>query len=132
MYVICSDSFLRCHPKVTSLHCVSGLGFHDGVWVTAEQISLSDSGRGYVVCVFCNADLVAINFFRFSLSWKIFISPLILKYSFAVPSSLGWQLFRTRKTSLHALLTFKICVEKSAIIMTRCLYKILAFLSNRF
>jgi hypothetical protein len=58
------------------------------------------------------------------LSWKIFISPSFVKNSFAGYRNLGWQLFsfRTWNKSFHFLLTFKVSVEKSVILMSLSLW----------
>jgi hypothetical protein len=57
---------------------------------------------------------VVLYCFNFCLSWKIFIAP-ILNDSFAI---LGLKLFSfsAQNTSLHALLAFKVSVEKSGVI----------------
>jgi hypothetical protein len=38
---------------------------------------------GFLKVFFCSAGLVFINAFRFSLFWKVFISPAIMKFNFA-------------------------------------------------
>jgi hypothetical protein len=69
--------------------------------------------------IFCSGGLVVIYYFSFCLSWKTFIAPSILNYSFAWKSILGLKLFSfsAQNTSLYALLAFNISVEKSAVIM---------------
>jgi hypothetical protein len=81
--------------------------------------------------IFCSGGLVVICCSIFSLLWKTFIAPPILN-SFSGYSILGLKLFSfsDQKTSLHALLAFKVSVEKSAVIlMLLPLYVICFFLS---
>jgi hypothetical protein len=47
-----------------------------------------------------------------------FISPSIMKDSFAGYSNVGWQLFSFRNTSFHAFLAFEVSIHKSAVILT--------------
>jgi hypothetical protein len=56
---------------------------------------------------------------NFCLLWKNFILPSILNDNFAGWSILRLKLFSSsaQNTSLHALLAFKISVEKSAVIL---------------
>jgi hypothetical protein len=58
-------------------------------------------------------------YFNFFLSWKVFISPLILNDNFARLSILDLKLFSfsAQNTSLHAILAFKVSIAKSAIIL---------------
>ena len=57
--------------------------------------------------------------FGFVLSWNILVSPSMLIESFAGYSSQGWHLcsFRVFMTSVQALLTFRVSVEKCALIL---------------
>jgi hypothetical protein len=57
--------------------------------------------------------------FKFILSWKVFISSSILYDNFVRQSIIGLKFlfsFSVWNTPLHALLTFKVSVEKSTVI----------------
>jgi hypothetical protein len=58
-------------------------------------------------------------YFSFCLSWKIFILPSILNDNFAGYNILGLKLFSfsAQNVSLHALLAFKVSIEKSVVIL---------------
>jgi hypothetical protein len=62
---------------------------------------------------------VAMNSFSFCLLRKIFISPSILKDSFAGYINLGFYLFSFRlwNISIHVLLAFRVSLEKSVVIL---------------
>jgi hypothetical protein len=67
---------------------------------------------------FCSAGLMVLNPFSYCLSW-VFISPSIMKDSFAGYGNLGWLLFSFRawNTSFYALLAFRVSIEKFAVIL---------------
>jgi hypothetical protein len=68
--------------------------------------------------VFCSGGFVVLYCFSFYLSGKVFISSSILNDIFA-GSVLRLKLFsfNAQNTLLHALLAFKVSVEKSAVIL---------------
>jgi hypothetical protein len=75
--------------------------------------------------------LVVMYCFSFCLSWKIFFVPSILNDSFAGWSILGLKLFSFSawKTSLYALLAFKVSIEKSAVILMGLSLYVICFFS---
>jgi hypothetical protein len=79
--------------------------------------------------IFCSGGLVVIYCFSFCLSWKTFIPPSILNDSFAGQSILGLKLFSfsAQNTSLHALLAFKVSIEKSVLFWWVYLYILFVF-----
>jgi hypothetical protein len=69
--------------------------------------------------ILCSGGLLVIHCLSFCLSLKTFIIPSVLNDSFAGYSILGVKLFSfsAQNTSLHAFLTFKVSVERSAVIL---------------
>jgi hypothetical protein len=51
--------------------------------------------------ILCNAGLVAMNYFHLCLSWKIFISPLILTDNFAAYNSFAGHFFSFSGLEFH-------------------------------
>jgi hypothetical protein len=69
--------------------------------------------------ILCSAGLLFMNCSNIWLSWKVFVSHLILKDNSSGYSYLAWQLFcfRAWNTSIHALLAFAVSIERSAVTM---------------
>lgn len=81
--------------------------------------------------VFWSGSLVLIYLLSCCFSLNVFISPYILKESFVEYVNLGWKLFDLKvcNISLQDLLSFKICVKKSIVILISLpLYMTLFFL----
>jgi hypothetical protein len=57
------------------------------------------------------------NSFISCLSWKEFISPLLIKNTFAGYSNQGWQLLSSKalNTSFHGLIAFRVSMEESSL-----------------
>lgn len=67
----------------------------------------------YSLWYFCRTGFVAIDSFNLFLSWKVFLSPLILVHSVAGCNSLGSQL----SSSFQAPLALNIAVKDSDVIL---------------
>jgi hypothetical protein len=64
-----------------------------------------------LLLIFCNTDMVDMDYFNFSIYQKVLISQSRLKRSFGAYIVLGWQLFSLRawNTLLHTFMTFRVC-----------------------
>ena len=91
------------------------------------ELFLSSSVCRLSLRILCSADLFLMNSFRLFLSWKVFISQLILKLIFAKNSNHGWQMFSFRvwNISFLPLLYFRVSVENSEVSLVGLLLNVI-------
>jgi hypothetical protein len=99
------------------------------VFVMFVSLLILISSLNHLFIFICYSSFICITYFLGCIhhlcegfpyiSWRVFISLLVMKGSFAGYSNLGWELFlfRACTKSFHTFLAFIVSVEKSSVIV---------------